>query len=106
VGYEYGVFSQEYRQAIINCDDATRRLYQEIAHYNNTAIIITSDHGFGGEGLPYLHYSSWHTFLATNLPIQQTSSKAEDIAPTIYDFLDIPPEIFTPRLVGKSLLKP
>jgi len=100
VGHKYGVNSIQYRQAIINSDKATASIYYKLAS-SNPIIIITSDHGFGKPTF-YNHKEAPNTFIASNIKLR--NAYEVDVAPTIYEILEIDTNQFTPKLNGKSLI--
>jgi len=102
--HKYGVDSPQYRQSIIDADTLTAEICDKLKA-SNPAIIITSDHG-GGCCTPTSHGNTPFTFLATNLPIVQTKSFMVDVAPTIYDYLNMPYYAFNPPIQGFSLMRP
>jgi len=105
VGHHYNVLSQQYRDAIVNCDNLTGEICNKLAP-SQPAIIVTSDHGFGdSSGNLYSHIGTPNSFLATNLPIVRTAHEF-DVAPTIYYYLGLPYKIFKPPIQGESLMLP
>jgi hypothetical protein len=100
-GHQFGVDSTEYREGIIQCDMLVGKLMSQLP--SDTIFIVTSDHGFGTNGLKYSHGGCPNTFLASNVKL--ANAHECDIAPTIYALLSINSTRFDPPLAGKSLLE-
>jgi arylsulfatase A-like enzyme len=101
-GHTYGFDSTQYRDAIRACDNITGLICDKLAS-SAPGVIVTSDHGFG-KPTPTGHSGTPNTFLATNLPIRHEAAREVDVAPTIYNWLDVPIGGFVPVIEGHSLL--
>ncbi|HEX7599229.1 MAG TPA: alkaline phosphatase family protein [Polyangia bacterium] len=105
-GHKRGESSREYNDALISLDAWLGRILAQLEAqklYDNTAVYVTSDHGFD---VASTHHSrASHSFLASSDPQLVKSGDQRDIAPTLLQTLGVDPSKLAPPLPGKSLRK-
>lgn len=83
-GHQFGENSPEYHQALLDVDQWLGRIMDKLKSlgiYENTAIYVISDHGFG-ENLNN-HWSAPYTFWGSNDPIIARAGNRNSFAPTL-----------------------
>jgi hypothetical protein len=103
------VDSASYREALIQIDRELGVLIAALDENHampETAVIVTSDHGFTGRFHVSREESNLETFVAAlNLDlVRGRNAKLLDITPTILDYFGVPTEGLSPPLEGRSLL--
>ncbi|MCL5280469.1 MAG: alkaline phosphatase family protein [Planctomycetes bacterium] len=106
-GHKYGENSKQYNDALISNDLWTGRIMdkiQELGLAQRTQVYVTADHGFNEDAKG--HSFAPYVFLATNNKAVSRDGRRQDIAPTIYEALEVDAVKFQPRLDGISLTQP
>ncbi|VVB53552.1 Type I phosphodiesterase / nucleotide pyrophosphatase [uncultured archaeon] len=113
-GHIFSEGSAEYRAALVEADGGLGIITEELRTlgvYNETVIIITTDHGFeengaghtsGGVSNPDLSV----LFVASNkgwAVAREGDRKETDVAATVYDLFNVNSSAFVPALDGTSL---
>jgi hypothetical protein len=106
-GHIYGENSQEYKDAMINCDSCIGTIMDRLVTlgvFENTLFYVTTDHGFDVDGDE--HVDAPYCWLATNDTSVMRRGVLVDIAPTIYETLGMDWESFDPPIEGYPLNLP
>lgn len=105
-GHNFGENSNEYNQAIIDCDkelgECVKKL-KEMGIYDNTMIFVTADHGFD-EGLKS-HSNAPRVKLAANLKSLTRNGDQHDLVPTILTEMGVDTSKIEPKLKGTVLTR-
>jgi hypothetical protein len=103
----HGSLSQNYRDAIIRCDEWLGRIINHMKtnkYYDKTLLYVTTDHGVStkprADRRHNKHPNSW---LSTNDTSVCRDGILADIAATILDKLGINTESLEPKLIGEPL---
>ncbi|OLS32761.1 MAG: hypothetical protein HeimAB125_05650 [Candidatus Heimdallarchaeota archaeon AB_125] len=111
-GHTYGVWSEEYKQSLIDCDYAVGKILDELETagiMNETLVIIGTDHGFYADGHSSGPWVGKHkeitsmTYIISNssvmnpygIPVNQ-----KDLAPTILSLMGVDVSLITPAYDG------
>jgi len=108
-GHEFGENSIEYDQGAMSCDYWFGEILDKLSEMgimNRTLIYVMTDHGFNEGRCNHRHEPD--IWLVTNdrrLKVNENETHCDmiDLAPTIYNALEIDKTIFTPKLEGFPL---
>jgi hypothetical protein len=105
-GHTYGESSNEYDQALAECDAWLGRIMESVEAQgaaDRTLIYVTADHGFD-KGTKR-HSNATRIFLGTNDPKVSGPGEQRDITPTVLSAMGVDASKLLPRLPGRALGK-
>jgi predicted AlkP superfamily pyrophosphatase or phosphodiesterase len=103
-GHHYGIDSEQYRDAAIECDEWLGKIVEWLKResiYAQTIIYVTTDHGFDPHG--HGHKDAPHSWLATNDRSVTHGGTIADVPATIMAHYGVDIEQLVPKPIGRPL---